>query len=276
MLTLRLGSTGSDVQTWQTFLNSRGAALVVDGKFGQATDGATRTFQRAKKLAADGVVGQATWNAAGFAGPVTVGKNQTAPVDQAAYDVTVQASPAMPENQRRYALSVARGEGFYGLGWDLAGSGSNNWGAVQGVGDAGSFTHIDHHADGTPYTTAFKKYSTRALGFLDMARILLKPNVIAALDRGDLHGAVFAQHDNRYFELAPEKYFEAVQKNYSQLAANLDWLELGGGKDIPAAVVPLPAVKKKLATPDPSLQSPPSESSPTSSGAPCDSKAGVS
>ncbi len=59
-----------------------------------------------------------------------------------------------------------------------------------------------------------------------MARNLLKPNVRLALSMGDLHGAVFAQHANRYFELAPERYYAAVVRNYNALRAALNWPNL--------------------------------------------------
>jgi hypothetical protein len=141
------------------------------------------------------------------------------PTDANAYR-TVQQVPGLTEPERQYLLAVARGEGYYGLGWRAGnGAGSHNWGAVQGTGSAGSFQHLDHHADGTPYTTAFKAYASDAEGAADMARILLKPNVKAILNRnGSLHDAVFQQHANRYFELAPEKYLAAVLRNYSAMA----------------------------------------------------------
>jgi hypothetical protein len=159
--------------------------------------------------------------------------------DSDAYAV-VQKLPGLTPGEQQYLLTVARGEGFYGLGWSnasentirlseqfgidpKAGVDSNNWGAVQGTGNAGSFPHVDHHADGSPYVGKYKRYLTSADGAVDMARILLKPNVKAALAVGDLRGAVFAQHSNRYFELAPEKYLAAVKRNYGILTQNLQW-----------------------------------------------------
>lgn len=155
---------------------------------------------------------------------------------------TVQQLPDLTPGEQQYLLTVARGEGFYGLGWrnppqpgiiadqthalgltGTEGADSNNWGAVQGVGTAGSFPHLDHHADGTPYKGLFKAYKTPVDGAADVARVLLKPNVKAAIAAGDLHGAVYAQHANRYFELAPEKYLTAVKKNYDILTQSLQW-----------------------------------------------------
>ncbi len=143
----------------------------------------------------------------------------------------------------QYLVTVARGEGFYGLGWrnpsaktikdsqafgltGFEGKDSNNWGADQGQGTAGSFQHVDYHKDGTPYVGTYASYKSPADAAARMARILLKPNVLLALSMGDLHGAVMAQHANGYFELAPEKYYEAVVKNYRALIQNLGWPNL--------------------------------------------------
>ena len=172
------------------------------------------------------------------------------------------AIPGLIPEAVQYLVDVSRGEGFYGLGWgnpsaktiaDSAkfgltgkeGIGSNNWGAVQGTGNAGSFQHVDYHADGTPYLGTFKRYATASDGASDMARILLKSNVIASLQAGDLHGAVLAQHANHYFELAPEKYYAAVVKNYQALLHNLAWPNLlmmtpnPLAPEVPAAPLPL-------------------------------------
>lgn len=56
---------GSDVTWTQEHLNSHGASpkLKADGQYGTKTRDAVKTFQRAKKLTADGIVGKQTWNA---------------------------------------------------------------------------------------------------------------------------------------------------------------------------------------------------------------------
>jgi hypothetical protein len=61
MQTLRQGSKGSDVKSWQAFL--RGAGLYmgeVDGDFGPRTLEATQEFQRNHALKDDGIVGNRT------------------------------------------------------------------------------------------------------------------------------------------------------------------------------------------------------------------------
>lgn len=73
MKTLRKGDTGTDVLAWETFLVGRGYGIVADGKFGDETQEATRAFQKANGLTADGTVGPKTYGIAlglGFPGVV--------------------------------------------------------------------------------------------------------------------------------------------------------------------------------------------------------------
>lgn len=62
MKTLRLGSTGIDVEKWQIFLRGRkkGSCVVVTGIFDQITHAETQEFQAKSKLDDDGIVGPAT------------------------------------------------------------------------------------------------------------------------------------------------------------------------------------------------------------------------
>ncbi len=219
---------------------------------------------------------------------------------------TVSQLPGLTAEERQYLLAVARGEGFYGLGWGnpsaqtiaesmkfgidpRAGVGSNNWGAEQGSGSAGSFQHVDHHADGSAYVSPYKRHATAAEGAASVARILLKANVKNALNTGfypgpppltgkptpaairnfeirkqsagqqigPLKAAVFSQQDNGYFELNPNKYLEAVTRNYDALTANLKWPALLSGLKETAAEAPLAG-----------SGSPSSDSESTSSGVP--------
>ena len=55
---LQIGSSGSEVKTLQTNLNTvLGVKLTVDGDFGPATENAVKTFQKKYKLSVDGVWG---------------------------------------------------------------------------------------------------------------------------------------------------------------------------------------------------------------------------
>ena len=54
---LRAGSRGGDVRELQTLANGLGARLTVDGVFGPATTAWVRSFQSARDLTPDAVVG---------------------------------------------------------------------------------------------------------------------------------------------------------------------------------------------------------------------------
>lgn len=57
MKTIKKGSTGKAVKVWQIIIG-----VTPDGDFGEKTEQATKTFQKAHSLTTDGVVGNKTWN----------------------------------------------------------------------------------------------------------------------------------------------------------------------------------------------------------------------
>lgn len=68
MPTLRLGSKGEHVLTWQKFLNANGYYCGnEDGKFGKNTEIAVKAYQMSKGLTpADGIIGAKTWATVGM------------------------------------------------------------------------------------------------------------------------------------------------------------------------------------------------------------------
>ncbi|MGW3951250.1 peptidoglycan-binding domain-containing protein [Streptomyces sp. NPDC004752] len=76
---MRQGSSGERVKTVQYLLKTDGSGVTVDGAFGSGTESAVRSFQSAHGLAADGVVGPATWQAL----IVTVRQGSSGPAVQA-------------------------------------------------------------------------------------------------------------------------------------------------------------------------------------------------
>jgi peptidoglycan hydrolase-like protein with peptidoglycan-binding domain len=262
----------------QQALNAKGAKppLVVDGAWGEKSKTALRAFQKGAGLVVDALPGPKTLAALGLS-EAAVGAPAAKPApkgnsaDANAYAVAKRAIPAMPEAQRQYVLAVSRGEGGYGAGWanppkdptalafakskgltGTEGAGSNNWGAEQGTGDAGSFPHVDfgwRNPDGTPwdgkqqkvwlpYIGKYKRHSTPEEGFKSVAATILNggkrgatgaKEIQAAIAKGDLKAAVYAQHANGYFELDPAEYLAAVTRNYAALTDATSWTALFGG-----------------------------------------------
>lgn len=252
---------GIDYSAVQKKLNDLGAkpALAVDGAWGPLSKAALIAYQKSKGLAADGIPGPKTLGAMGISGAADVASStmgqvtpSTNSADAKAYEIGKRAAAqtGMTEKEVQYVVAVAKGEGGYGNGWGnpsaktieeskgfgitgYEGVGSNNWGAVQGTGNAGSFPHVDHDAKGKAYLGHYKKYKAPEDGFLDMAKTILgggpkrkavgAAEIKAAIAEGNLRKAVFAQHANGYFELAPEKYLSAVMSNYARIANNIGW-----------------------------------------------------
>lgn len=67
MITLKLGSKGTEVKTLQAKLNKIGRyGLTVDGVFGAKTEAAIKDYQKNNDLSVDGVVGAKTWSKLGY------------------------------------------------------------------------------------------------------------------------------------------------------------------------------------------------------------------
>lgn len=253
-----------DYRAVQHRLNQLGwqPPLAEDGAYGPKSKAAVISFQSAHGLQPDGIVGPKTLAALGLAesgGAAASTMGNVTPLSSKTlqyYELAKSAAKAagMTENEFQYTFTVAMGEGGFGEGWShpsartielsqrfgltgYEGAGSNNWGATQGSGDLGSFPHVDTHADGSPYVGYYKKWSTPEKGYLDMAGVILRGGkrgatgaeaIRAALAKGKLRDAVYAQHANGYFELNPEKYLSAVMSNYNRLASGTGWKKLLG------------------------------------------------
>lgn len=252
---------GTDYAAVQSKLNALGAspALATDGQWGPKSKAALIVYQKSKGLSADGIPGPITLGSLGITNAtetVSSTMGHAAPssdiADATAYAAGKKAGAEMglTEKEIQYVVAVARGEGYFGNGWShpsaktlalskqfgltgYEGANSNNWGAVQGTGTAGSFPHVDVHANGTPYKANYKAYKTPSDAFKDMAHTILGGGPIRkavgaaeikqAIAEGNLRKAVFAQHANGYFELNPESYLSAVMSNYNKILTGIGW-----------------------------------------------------
>ncbi|WP_189980080.1 GH25 family lysozyme [Streptomyces capoamus] len=61
VVTVRQGDSGAAVRAAQDELKAHGAAVTVDGRFGDGTRKAVLAFQKSRKLTPDGVIGASTW-----------------------------------------------------------------------------------------------------------------------------------------------------------------------------------------------------------------------
>lgn len=102
--------------------------------------------------------------------------------------------------------AVARLETHYGDAWTGAGVGSNNWGAVTGSGDAGSFEHSDSRYDPdtgqvVSYVTRFRRYSSPTAGAADLVTVLKTGHseAVSAAERGDWPDVSRALRDSHYY-----------------------------------------------------------------------------
>ena len=120
---LRKGASGDKVKQLQELLNSKGAKLEVDGKFGSGTLEALKKFQGDNELKADGVVGSNTLGklngAEGAQKPADAqGADQPKPVDQAQggdgrFGNTREALDKLPGPLQKYAdVFQAAGEKY--------------------------------------------------------------------------------------------------------------------------------------------------------------------
>lgn len=140
----------------------------------------------------------------------------------------------LTEAELQFLLAVSRHETGYGDGWKLSEEAkrSNNMGAVTARADQPHFTHPDTHGDGSKFISRFKTYPSKETGLLDLALVLMKPNVRAALKSGDGDAAAAAMKANGYFEASLSSYQAALARNHAALVKGsgiVPAVKFGGG-----------------------------------------------
>ena len=99
---LRKGSKGTDVERWQNFLiGSRHLKTLADGKFGPATEKASKAYQRSKDIGADGIVGPFTIGVALIDGFDIGFADSTKPTDDSFVVGTINLKAASDSARKR-------------------------------------------------------------------------------------------------------------------------------------------------------------------------------
>lgn len=112
--TIRKGSKGNDVKTWQGVIGAK----PVDGIFGVGTEQATKNWQKSKGLVADGIVGPASWAAAGYGTTTTATAPKPATVAAPKPAATPYVAPkpaATPYVAPKPAVVQQPAAGAYGI-----------------------------------------------------------------------------------------------------------------------------------------------------------------
>lgn len=208
--TIKLGSSGPDVQTWQGLLTAAGFPVSVTGTFDAATDAATRAWQKARSLVSDGIVGPASWSAMtgqpSKSYPPYYAKNA-----QLGRDALREAWQGVTGEVPNLAtLQIAQANAHLESGYGLSAYTNkqtgetrvlNNWGAVQAGPPPcgpGKFEATDTDNNGQPYQRCFRAYDTSAAGAADMIRHLTieRPVSWYLMRQGDIDAWAWAMHNS--------------------------------------------------------------------------------
>jgi len=116
--TVKKGDTGAEVYAIQYLLRSQGFSLTADGIFGSITKTKVQSFQTAKGLSADGIVGPKTWKALISGKTVGIGSSGDAVfavqrlINKFGYNISVdgifgaKTNQAVKDFQTKYGLQV--------------------------------------------------------------------------------------------------------------------------------------------------------------------------
>lgn len=136
-----------------------------------------------------------------------------------------QVDPSLTPGESQAVRAVASHETSYGEGWkEGEGAGSFNMGSIMSGEKeeaCSGFLHGDSNPD-KEFTACFKSYPDRESGLKDLVRVMLKSNVRASANRGDLLGVARAMFDNGYYTGVSHDPSVNIERYHSALRRNLD------------------------------------------------------
>jgi hypothetical protein len=136
-----------------------------------------------------------------------------------------QVDPSLTPAESQALRAVASHETGYGEGWkEGQGAGSFNMGAIMSGEKeeaCSGFLHGDSNPD-KQFTACFKSYPSREAGLKDLVRVMLKSNVRAAANRGDLLGVARSMFDNGYYTGVSHDPATNIERYHAALRRNLD------------------------------------------------------
>ncbi len=136
-----------------------------------------------------------------------------------------RVDPGLTAAESQAVRAVASFETSYGEGWKAGeGAGSFNMGAVMSGEKeeaCSGFLHGDSNPD-KQFTACFKSYPSREAGLKDLVKVMLKSNVRAAANRGNLLGVARSMFDNGYYTGTSHDPEVNIERYHAKLRSNLD------------------------------------------------------
>lgn len=163
----------------------------------------------------------------------------------------VHPNQALTDNARFLALGHVWCESLFGQFVSM--TGSNNWGAIQstsgwlkshaGQAGFGEFTHLDHHADGTPYHWGYRRYPNQFEAAKDYLYFIGGSGALPVLNGGNPDAFARYLYARHYYEgIGKDK--EKIQQVYAgKIASSAGTIRANLSKPRPPGpLTPVPGV----------------------------------
>ena len=128
--------------------------------------------------------------------------------DARAAELIAAALADVPARSRLLVQIIGALESSYARGWEGEGTGSHNWGAIQGTYQGESFTYTDHHPNPQDpdnpiaYEWQYRKYPDDESGIRDLWALLASryPEAVTAAESDAWQDVSRALYEGGYYE----------------------------------------------------------------------------